>query len=178
MQMVWQGWIHEEINAHTRSSCVKVTLWSSSVFTPAWRPPSYRFSEFRDGSAIGEGVAVTRVVHQHTRQEHGAQVVSIQNVHGQGGCRGSPVGWIRSSVLEEEEESNQTLKINLCGSSMASTACSLLHYFQVTHFNIFSFTLKHRFLKLEYHFWFLQNTLLKLCFHNNRIVSIMEKEKM
>lgn len=131
-----------------RSSCVKVTLWSSSVFTPAWRPPSYRFSEFRDGSAVGEGVAVTRVVHQHTRQEHGAQVVSIQNVHGQGGCRGSPVGWIRSTVLEEEEESNQTLKINLCGSSMARTACSVLYYLQVTQFNIFFFHFKRQIIKI------------------------------
>lgn len=38
-------------------------------------------SEFRDSNTVGEGVAVAGVVHQNTRQEHGAQVVSVQNVH-------------------------------------------------------------------------------------------------
>lgn len=52
----------------------------STVFLLACLPRSYRFSEFRDGNAVGEGVAVAGVVHQNTRQEHGTQVVSIQNV--------------------------------------------------------------------------------------------------
>lgn len=40
-----------------------MTLWNSSVFTLACLPGSYRFSEFRDSSMVGEGVAVTSVVH-------------------------------------------------------------------------------------------------------------------
>lgn len=40
-----------------------MTLWNSSVFTLACLPGSYRFSEFRDSSTVGEGVAVTSVVH-------------------------------------------------------------------------------------------------------------------
>lgn len=54
----------------------------------ACRPDSYRLSEFRDGNTVGEGVAVAGVVHQNTRQEHGAQIVPVQDVHGEGGGSG------------------------------------------------------------------------------------------
>lgn len=58
-----------------------MTLWNSSMF--ACLPGSYRLSEFGDSNTVGEGVAVTGVVHQNARQEHGAQVVSVKNVHSQ-----------------------------------------------------------------------------------------------
>lgn len=72
-----------------------------SVQTQAHLLCSYRFSEFRDSDAVGEGVAVAGVVHQHTRQEHRAEVVPVQDVHGQGGGRRSSVGRVRSAVLED-----------------------------------------------------------------------------
>lgn len=91
--------------AHTinRRNCVKMTLWNSSVFTLACLPGSYRFSEFRDGNAVSEGVAVAGVVHQNARQEHGAQVVSVEDVHGQSRGGRASVWGIRSAVLEDEQ---------------------------------------------------------------------------
>lgn len=93
---------------HNRHVCftkkvnsLQMTLWNSGVFACACLPGSYRFSEFRDSNVVGEGVAVACVVHQNTRQEHGAQVVSIQHIHGQSGCGCSPVGGVRSAVLED-----------------------------------------------------------------------------
>lgn len=80
-----------------------MTLWSSSVFTLSCLPGSYRFSEFRDGNTISEGVAVAGVVHQNARQEHGAQVVPVQNVHSQSCSSCSSVRRVRSSVLEDEQ---------------------------------------------------------------------------
>lgn len=73
------------------------------MFTLAGLPPSYRFSEFRNSNTVGEGVAVTGVVNQNTRQEHGAEVVSIQNVHSQSGSSSSSVGGVWSTVLEDEQ---------------------------------------------------------------------------
>lgn len=92
-------------NAHPNDgkNCVKTTLWNSGVLTVACLPGSYRFSEFRDGNTVGEGVAVTGVVHQNARQEHGAQVVSVQDVHGQSGGGSSSVRRVRSAVLGDVE---------------------------------------------------------------------------
>lgn len=89
-----------------------MTLWSSSVFTLACLTGSYRFSEFRNSNTVGEGVAVTGVVHQNTRQEHGAQVVSVQNVHSQSRGSRSSVWWVRSAVLHDEQKlSISTVKL-------------------------------------------------------------------
>lgn len=75
----------------------------TAVCSVACLPGSYRFSEFRDGNTVGEGVAVTGVVHQNARQEHGAQVVSVQDVHGQSGGGSSSVRRVRSAVLGDVE---------------------------------------------------------------------------
>lgn len=80
-----------------------MTLWKSSVFTVACLSGSYRFSEFRDSNTVGQGVAVLGVVHQNARQEHGAQVVSVQNIHGQSRGGSLPVGGVWSAVLQDEE---------------------------------------------------------------------------
>lgn len=73
------------------------------MFTLACLLGSYRLSEFRDSNTVGEGVAVAGVVHQNTRQEHGAQVVPVQNIHGQSGGGCPSVGGVRSAVLEDEQ---------------------------------------------------------------------------
>lgn len=65
---------------------------------------SYRLSEFGDGDAVGEGVAVAGVVNQDARQEHGAQVVPVQDIHGQGGSGRSSVGSVWSAVLEADTQ--------------------------------------------------------------------------
>ena len=78
-----------------------MTLRNSSVFTLACLPGSYRFSEFRDGDAVSEGVAVAGVVHQNARQEHGAQVVTVEDVHGQSRGGRASVWGVRSAVLED-----------------------------------------------------------------------------
>ena len=51
---------------------------------------------------VGDGVAVPGIVHQNAREEHGAQVVSVQDVHGQ--CRGHcpPAGGVKGAVLEDK----------------------------------------------------------------------------
>lgn len=93
--------MNKNTNTINRRNYVKMTSWNSSVFTLAYLP--YRFSEFRDSNTVGEGVAVTGVVHQNTRQEHGAEVVSIQDVHSQSRCSRSSVGGVWSTVLEDEQ---------------------------------------------------------------------------
>lgn len=72
------------------------------MFALACLPGSYRFSEFRDSDTIGDGVAVAGVVHQNTWQEHGAQVIAVQNVHSQSCGRCSSVGRVWSTVLKDE----------------------------------------------------------------------------
>lgn len=79
-----------------------MTLWNSSMFALACLPHSYRFSEFRDCNAVGDGVAVVGVVNQNTRQKHGAQVVPVQNIHGQSRGSCSSVGREWSAVLENK----------------------------------------------------------------------------
>lgn len=83
-----------------------MTLWNCSVFTPVCPACSYRFGEFRDGDSIGDGVAVSGVVHKNTRQEHGSQVVSVKNIQGQSGGGCASVGGVWSAVLEDEKKSS------------------------------------------------------------------------
>lgn len=64
-------------------------------------PASYRWCDFRDGDAVGDWVAVIRVVDQNARQEHGAQVVSVQDVQGESGGSRASVRRVRSSVLQD-----------------------------------------------------------------------------
>ena len=59
----------------------------------------HRVGELRNGRAIGEGVAVAGVVDQDAGQEHGPQVVPVQDVHRQRGGGRPSVGVIRSAVL-------------------------------------------------------------------------------
>lgn len=77
--------------------CVCVCVCGSPV-------PSYRVSEFWNSDAVGDGVAVASVVHQHAREEHGAEVVAVKDVHCQGGGGRPPVGWVRSAVLQEKSQ--------------------------------------------------------------------------
>lgn len=64
---------------------------------------AYWFSEFRNSNAVGEWVAVASVVHQHARQEHGAEVVAVQDIHRQSGGGRPPVGRVWSAVLQEQQ---------------------------------------------------------------------------
>ena len=51
---------------------------------------AYWSSQLRYGSLIGEWATVTSVWHKDTWKKHWTQVISIQNVHCEGGGGGSP----------------------------------------------------------------------------------------
>lgn len=68
----------------------------------------YRSSQLRYGSLIGERTTVTSVWHQDTRKKHWTQVISIQNIHCEGGGGGSPFIQILCTVLWERKKTRKT----------------------------------------------------------------------
>lgn len=72
---------------------------------------AYGFSEFRNSNAVGDWVAVAGVVHQHARQEHGSEVVAVQDVHRQSGGGRPPVGRVGSAVLQEQKRVSTLLAV-------------------------------------------------------------------
>lgn len=68
----------------------------------------YRSSQLRYGSLIGERTAITCVWHQDTRKKHWTQVISIQNIHCEGGGGGSPFIQILCTILWERKKEKRT----------------------------------------------------------------------
>lgn len=68
----------------------------------------YRSSQFRDGGLVGERATITRIWHQDTRKKHGTQVISVQNVHREGGGGGSPLIQILCTVLWKRGKKRNT----------------------------------------------------------------------
>lgn len=111
--------VHENTNMHRILTGEIMLKWpcETAMHVNAFLPPPYRFSEFRDSNTVGEGIAVTSVVHQNTRKEHWTQVIPIQNVHSQSCCSSSSVGGVWSAVLEDDQMASVSvfkLRDNLC----------------------------------------------------------------
>ena len=69
---------------------------------------AHRVGDLGDGGAVGEGVAVLCVVDEHAGQEHGPQVVTVQDVHRQRGGRRQSVGEVRRAVLQRQRVARNT----------------------------------------------------------------------
>lgn len=59
----------------------------------------YRLRQLQHVGLVGEGAAVAGVAHQRARQEHGPQIVAVQDVHGQRGGGRAPLAGVGRSVL-------------------------------------------------------------------------------
>lgn len=64
-----------------------------------WAALAHRLGQFQNIGPVRDWTAVAGVPHQGAGQEHGAQVVSIQNIHRQSGGGRAPLTRVGGSIL-------------------------------------------------------------------------------
>lgn len=76
----------------------------TALYTHAGVVWTYRVRQFQNVGSVRYGATVAGVPHQGAGQEHGAEVIAVQNVHGERGGGRAALARVRGPVLTSGRE--------------------------------------------------------------------------